>query len=42
MKLDDIEGLKTKYQPIIQGIVDRNKLFYQFETDISWDFFSRR
>ena len=39
MKVNDIDNLKTKYHPVIQEIIDRNKLFYQFEIEVHWNFF---
>lgn len=41
MNPNTLEGLKTKYHPVIQEIIDDNKPFYQFENEVHWNFFSR-
>lgn len=39
MNPNTLKGLKTKYHPVIQEIIDDNKPFYQFENEVHWNFF---
>lgn len=39
MEPNDLDNAKTKYQPVIQEIIDRNKPFYQFASEVHWSFY---
>lgn len=37
--MSDLEQLKSKYEPIIQQIIDSNSIYYRFEAPVRWEFF---
>ena len=37
--MSDLEQLKSKYEPIIQQIIDNNSIFFRFEAPVRWEFF---